>query len=598
MMTVLLLVCFGAVITYMSSQMFEASSKDRELNENVQQARARANEVEGLLVTYIDKVKVIASQLLKEYPNEKARQEALQLTFYGDRDLVSIEVREKNKTTPTRRVVNNEFLSQFDLDENYINVVRLKQSERNLFQEGAVFAGKVEVRNASFGAKMPPLLTIGIPFVKDDFGVISHIAIAEIRLDRLQKVFGVLSARTTYLVDREGYLLAHPEESRVLASQSFKGDPMVWEALNTEDKEGATKFTEKMDPQGHSGAFNKTSLGVTVVTTIPNAVILEVSEQVRFSAMRLTGQALSLSLFIVFLFSISLTHPIERLVDVTHSIAKGDFDHRANIGSADEVGLLGQAIDEMAVGLKERDKVKNVLNKFHGSSVTDELIQGDLELGGSSKNVTVFFSDIRDFTKFSEAHTAEQVVSMLNEYFQVMVSIINRNNGVVDKFIGDAIMAVWGAPTATDEDPQNAVKACLEMRVALQELNRIRIGRGEVPLKIGIGLHTGRVISGTIGSDERMEFTVIGDAVNQAARIEASTKAFGADLLLSKETADLVRESFMIAEAGKVEVKGKSEALSLFKVRGYVDADGKEVELRTEYSDYESSEDDKVKMAG
>lgn len=578
--------------------MFEASSKDRELNENTQQARARAIEVEGLLVTYVDKIKVIGSQLLKDYPDAKSRNEALQMTFFGDRDLVSIEVREQGKPEPVRRIVNKEYLKQFDVDDKYIEVVRLKQKQRNLFQMGAVFAGKVEIRNASFGAKLPPLLTIGVPFVKDDFGNITHIAMAEVRLDRLQKVFGVLQARTTFLVDREGYLLAHPEESRVLANQNFKGDPMVWEALHSDAKEGATKISEKLDPKGVSEAYNKTPLGVIVVTSIPNAVILEVSEQVRFSAIRITGQALSLALFIVFLFSISLTHPIEKLVEVTHHIAKGDFDHRANINSADEVGLLGQAIDEMAVGLKERDKVKNVLNKFHGSSVTDELIDGDLELGGSSKHVTVFFSDIRDFTKYSESHSAEHVVAMLNEYFQVMVAIINRNNGVVDKFIGDAIMAVWGAPNSTEEDPQNAVKACLEMRVALEELNKVRKGRGEVPLKIGIGLHTGNVISGTIGSDERMEFTVIGDAVNQAARIEASTKAFGADLLLSTETAELVKERFLIEHAGDVEVKGKSEALSLFKVRGYVDDEGNKVELRTEYSDFETSGDDKVKVAG
>ena len=279
-------------------------------------------------------------------------------------------------------------------------------------------------------------------------------------------------------------------------------------------------------------------------------------------------------------------------------IAKGNFHVKSNVTSKDEVGALAAAFDDMVVGLEERDKVKNVLNKFHGSAIMDDLLSGNLELGGQNKEVTVFFSDIRDFTKFSEGHTPEEVVHMLNEYFQVMVGIINRNHGVVDKFIGDAIMAVWGAPNKSDDDTYNAIKACLEMRIALEELNKKRAGRGEVPIKIGIGIHTGRAISGNIGSDERMEYTVIGDAVNTAARIEASTKAFGTDLLISGEAAKIVINRFMVEEAGAVEVKGKEEPLRLNKVRGFIDENGHPVEVRTEFSDYEVGSDAKVKLVG
>lgn len=185
---------------------------------------------------------------------------------------------------------------------------------------------------------------------------------------------------------------------------------------------------------------------------------------------------------------------------------------------------------------------------------------------------------------------------MLNEYFHIMVGIINKHGGVVDKFIGDAIMAVWGAPTPHERDSQNAVRACIEMRKALEILNETRTGRGQVPIKIGIGLHKGEAISGNIGSDERMEYTVIGDAVNQAARIEASTKAFGTDLLISDTLFELVKDEFVIKEAGKVEVKGKSQPLVLFKVPGYIE-NGEEIIVRTEWSDYEAGEDAKVKMA-
>lgn len=185
---------------------------------------------------------------------------------------------------------------------------------------------------------------------------------------------------------------------------------------------------------------------------------------------------------------------------------------------------------------------------------------------------------------------------MLNEYFGVMVKIINQNGGVVDKFIGDAIMAVWGAPQSSDHDAHKAVRACLEMRKALNELNEKRIAREQPPISIGMGLHAGAAISGTIGSDERMEYTVIGNTVNTASRIESSTKAFGADLLISDTVIEKIGDDFKTELAGAAEVKGRSEALKMFKVRGYKAEDGTMVEISTPYSDYAAEAADKVKV--
>ncbi len=189
-------------------------------------------------------------------------------------------------------------------------------------------------------------------------------------------------------------------------------------------------------------------------------------------------------------------------------------------------------------------KQKSLFSKFHGSSVAEDLISKDIGVGGQSKDVVVFFSDIRGFTAFSEKRSPEEVVEMLNEYFGVMVKIINSHGGVVDKFIGDAIMAVWGVPKSSDRDAHQAVRACLEMRKALEGLNERRIAREQPPINIGMGLHAGHAISGTIGSDERMEYTVIGNTVNTASRIEASTKAFGADLLISDTVIAKIGEDF------------------------------------------------------
>ena len=142
----------------------------------------------------------------------------------------------------------------------------------------------------------------------------------------------------------------------------------------------------------------------------------------------------------------------------------------------------------------------------------------------------------------------------------------------------------------------NAVKASLEMRLGLQALNERRIARGEIPIKIGMGLHFGDAISGTVGSEARMEFTVIGDSVNLASRIEASTKAFGTDLLISEDLAKKIEGRVVIELAGSAEVKGKTEPLKFFKVRGFMNPDGSQQILKTDYSDYEAGDVEKVKV--
>jgi adenylate cyclase len=293
----------------------------------------------------------------------------------------------------------------------------------------------------------------------------------------------------------------------------------------------------------------------------------------------------------------TLTGPIKKLVILSRYIAKGVFDFKAThyIKSADEVGSLAFAFDNMVTGLQERDKVKNLFGKLHGDSVAEEMLSGEASVGGTEKQVAVFFSDIRSFTKFSESRTPEQIVAMLNEYFEVMVGVIYKHGGIVDKFIGDAIMAIWGAPKSTGNDPLSAVNASIEMRIELDKLNTKRIARGEPAIMIGMGLHYGSAISGTIGSEDRMEFTVIGDAVNMAARIEASTKAFGTDLLLSEDIANAVKDHFILEATSKVEVKGKSEPLTIYKCNGYKTPNGDKI-IETPYSSYEASGADKVKI--
>jgi adenylate cyclase len=310
------------------------------------------------------------------------------------------------------------------------------------------------------------------------------------------------------------------------------------------------------------------------------------------------GIVLSISFFLSVVFSHTLSRNIEKLTSFAYRIAGGDFDIHAQseIKTKDEIGLLANAFDDMTLGLKERDKIKKLFTKFHGIAITEELMNQEDMRKGTKCEAVVFFSDIRGFTDFSNDKTPEEVVLMLNSYFEVMVTIINKHGGVVDKFVGDAIMAVWGAPKGTPDDAKKAVQACLEMRQALADFNKKRIEENQQPILMGMGLHAGPVVAGTVGSNARLEYTVIGDTVNTASRIESSTKSFGTDLLVSEEVAQRIGQGFILGAAGSTKVKGKDAPLKLLKVSGYIDENFNPIIISTPYSSYAAEDSEKVKV--
>jgi len=220
----------------------------------------------------------------------------------------------------------------------------------------------------------------------------------------------------------------------------------------------------------------------------------------------------------------------------------------------------------MVDGLKERDKLRTTFGKYMTEAVVEHLMAGKVALGGESLTVTILFSDIRSFTSISEKMDAQSLVGLLNEYFTEMVSIVMQNDGVVDKYIGDAIMAVFGAPVPRPEDAQNAVRAAVQMRASLVRLNERLVARGLTPLQTGIGLHTGEVVAGNIGSERRMEYTVIGDAVNLASRLEGSTKDFSVGVIISDATYQLTKDMIVARPLKEIHVKGRAEAVMTYEV--------------------------------
>jgi adenylate cyclase len=192
-------------------------------------------------------------------------------------------------------------------------------------------------------------------------------------------------------------------------------------------------------------------------------------------------------------------------------------------------------------------------------------------LAGASQDATILFSDIRGFTHLSEQLSAREMVGTLNDYFTEMVDVIFENGGTLDKFIGDAIMAVFGAPFVTPDDPDNAAQAAVEMMECLRAFNSGRKGKAEPRLSIGVGISSGTVVAGTIGSIKRMDYTVIGDHVNLAARIESANKYYGTKILVSEQTAGRLNRGYTMREIDRVRVIGRNAPVTLYEILDYHD---------------------------
>lgn len=218
---------------------------------------------------------------------------------------------------------------------------------------------------------------------------------------------------------------------------------------------------------------------------------------------------------------------------------------------------------------REKRQVKKLFSRYVSRDVYDQLVANPslAALGGSRRHMTVLFSDIRGFTTMSEKGTPEEVVAQLNQLFSRMVAVVFEHRGTVDKFVGDMIMALYGAPLDDQQHAEHAVQTALSMIRTLQEMNREWAASGKPTLDIGIGINTGDMVAGNIGSESIMSYTVIGDAVNLGARLESLNKDYGTRIIISDSTRERLTGQYDIRPLGEVIVKGKSQPVAIFEVR-------------------------------
>lgn len=593
-------------ITQKSTTIFETSARRSAEDLNLSYSSNKSQEFESLFINTIDKAKTVGSFMLKEiqsqtnpllpFSESNAQDtQAIEDILRLDKNLWAIELYhvENNSAVLLRRQAQESKFKEIKLDSTILE--KIKKKEGLSFSD--VVAGEFFIQNI-IQDKDLRLVVMAAPLSKNPQGQTDYFVVSYLDIRKVQSILLTQGQRRLFMAKLDGQLIAHSDDKITLSRESFKGHPTVIKAVADPTPKKQVRYESQDRKDFYLSAYTKSSLKLVFVSEVSENSVLLPIKQVKRQSIYIAGLLISFMLLVIFFFSISITNPIEILSELTRLIKKGQFDFKAQnqIRSKDEVGELAVAFDEMVDGLRERDKVKTLFSKFHGSSVAEEMIHGEIGVKGSNKDITVFFSDVRGFTAFSEGHSPEEVVEMLNEYFAIMVRIVNQNHGVVDKFIGDAIMAVWGAPKSTGKDSYWCIKAALEMRTALAELNEKRKARSQIPIMIGMGVHSGKAISGTIGSEERMEYTVIGDTVNQTSRIEASTKAFGTDLLISHETAELIKANYALDFAGAAEVKGKTEPLRMYKVKGYISETGEIIEVKTPYSEYEKGDADKVKV--
>ncbi|HCY84595.1 MAG TPA: hypothetical protein DHV36_05605 [Desulfobacteraceae bacterium] len=277
---------------------------------------------------------------------------------------------------------------------------------------------------------------------------------------------------------------------------------------------------------------------------------------------------LGISLFIVHCFSKNLKAVMDTQLGAMDEISRGNLEKQVPIVTNDEFAHLAEKTNQMMEGLKERDFCRASFDSYVSPEVSRKILNDSVAPAGELLDVSVLFCDLRNYTGFAEKHSPRETVDMLNRYFTAMAQVIRAHNGVVLQFIGDEIEAVFGAPEPDANHPDHAVAAALEMDRALKRFNKERRERGETEIRHGIGIHTGEVLAGNVGSDQRKTYAMLGDTVNLASRLQTLTKSLDTHILISQATrVRLTDQDMKIRPMGRHILKGKVNQVEVYAVR-------------------------------
>jgi adenylate cyclase len=265
-----------------------------------------------------------------------------------------------------------------------------------------------------------------------------------------------------------------------------------------------------------------------------------------------------------------ITSPVQRLVEGMREVLRGNLRFRSPIEREDEIGFLATSFNEMVGGLEERERIKDTFGRFVSHDVAEAVLSGRVPLEGERREVSILFQDIRGFTTLSERLDPAALLKLLNQFFTEVVAAVEAEGGVVKQFVGDGVMALFGAPQSHADHAERAVRAALGIVRRLARLNDQWRAQGAPPLEIGVGIHTGSVVAGLIGPDQRVEYGVVGDPVNLANRVETLTKDLQATVLVSRDIADRLGDGFVLGRSATLPVKGRRQPVEVVEVLGQV----------------------------
>lgn len=274
----------------------------------------------------------------------------------------------------------------------------------------------------------------------------------------------------------------------------------------------------------------------------------------------------SYGLWLAVLFAKNLAQPTREIMDVTRKVSSGDYECRAVVVTNDEIGFLGDRVNDMTRELKEREEIRKVFDLFTSPEIATEILSGRAATSGETRRVTLLFADLRGFTGMAERLPPQKVVESINSYFGAMSRAIVANGGIILQYVGDEIEAVFGAPIDDPDHADKAVAAALEMRVRLEELNVVRISEGEDEFRHGIGIHTGPALAGIVGSRYKISYAMVGDTVNIASRLQELNKELNSDILLSGETLRSLKAPPSVSGPVTASVKGKTGTVDVYRL--------------------------------
>jgi adenylate cyclase len=258
--------------------------------------------------------------------------------------------------------------------------------------------------------------------------------------------------------------------------------------------------------------------------------------------------------------------PLQGLVAGMREVLRGNLQYRSPIERRDELGFIAKSFNEMVDGLEERELIRATFGRFVSHEVAEAVLTGRVPLQGERREVSILFQDIRGFTSLSERLDPGVLLRLLNQFFTEVVAAVEAEGGVVKQFLGDGVMALFGAPQPYPDHAARAVRAALGIVDRLKGLNETLTQQGVGPLEIGVGIHSGMVVAGLIGPDNRIEYGVVGDAVNLASRVESLTREMQATILVSREISAQLGPAFTLGRTASMPVKGKSQPVEVVEV--------------------------------